>query len=284
MKGIARRGFTLIETLFAIGGFVLAGLLTFALFKYGMTAHQRGVLGTDVQRSTREFVNRLSSDLQSSMALQLPALVSVAAVQSPVLCPSTLNPTNVNDIAFIVPALQKVEDLDLTSGTSYVLVRYARCTTGPLTKRAIVRRAYPYAAWYNKVKYDGSDPKKTGNAGLSCWYIDPGALDTTYGAPGNTQGLATTDTGWQEVLTCTGPDDLVSFSVSHAALVPASTIDPVYDPYHFTVKVAASRYLGSLRNAHIDLFDLGTTQDNTDNQNDRVRKDISTEVTLQHFQ
>lgn len=269
-----RRGFTLIETLFAIGGFVLAGLLTFALFKYGLNAHQRGLLGTDTQRSAREFASRLSAELQAAVAVQDPRLIqSNASMQSPVMAPNTQTDSAVNDIAFFIPAYQDVSkaNADLTQSSSYLLVRYTRPAGA---RNAVFRRTYASTDWST-----WNNSAVTFN---TCWKVT-GFPD----AP--PASAAVTDPNWKPVVSLAGPDDLVAFSLSH---VQVANNDPKFDPYHFAIRISVARYMGSLAVSHNTLNDATwlsagfppPSVTDTDAQNDRVRKDLTAEITMQHYQ
>lgn len=269
------RGFTLIESVIAAGLFVLVGLLTFAVFKYGMAAHSRGLIGTDAQKSARELMGRLTGDLQSAMALQIPTETDRTPRTSAVLIP-TVNIYSVdNDIAFTAPSSQNVTTLTPSLDTSYVLVRYARPAS---QKNKVYRRSYPYAlvSASQYVAYDS-------NSGA--WGINATAIDTQYGAPGTTPAtLAANDTGWQEVVSLGGPNDLVKFTLTHRNVntsLPANQAP--FDPNHFSISVSVVRYVQTPRTPATDI-DASVAAEAADRQNDRARKDLTTEVTLQRFQ
>lgn len=275
MKARPARGFTLIESVIAAGLFVLVGLLTFAVFKYGMAAHSRGLIGTDAQKSARELMGRLTSDMQSAMALQTPTETDRTPRTSAVLTPS-INVYSVdNDIAFTAPASQNVTTLNPSLDSGYVLVRYARPTG---QKNKVYRRSYPYglvsASQY--VAYDSTS---------GAWSINATAIDNQYGAPGtNPATLQANDTGWQEVVSLGGPNDLVKFTLTHRnpnTSLPANQAP--YDPNHFTISVSVVRYVQAPRTPATDI-DVSAASEAADRQNDRARKDLTTEITLQRFQ
>ena len=272
----ASRGFTLIEAVVAGGLFVVLGLLLFALLKYGMLAHNRGLIGTDAQKSARELINRMTSDLQGGMVLQIPVATDRPQIVSSVLDPAVNLYSVDNDLAFTAPAKQNVTSLDTSQTASYVLVRYAR---GQTAKNKIYRRCYPYTSVNNSTNaYDYNSTTQT-------WTLLTSTFDTAFGLPGNNLGLTGTDTGWQEVVSLGGAYDLVKFNVTHRnpnASLPANQAP--YDPNHYIITVSVIRYVQTPRNTTTDVPDLGTAADTTDAQNDRLRKDLTTEITLQRFQ
>lgn len=269
------RGFTLIESVIAAALFVLAGLFMFWLFKYGMAAHSRGLIGTDAQKSARELMGRLTNDLQSAMALQTPTEIDRIARTSAVLAPAINIYSVDNDFAFTAPASQNVTTLNPSLETSYVLVRYVRPTN---QKNKVYRRSYPYnlvsASQY--VAYD---------AASGAWSINATAIDKDYGAPGTTPAaLAANDTGWQEVVSLGGVNDLVKFSLAHRNPNPSLPANQApYDPNHFTISVSVVRYVQTPRTPAADI-DVSAAAEAADRLNDRARKDLTTEITLQRFQ
>lgn len=282
---VRRRGYTLIESLIAGALFLVLGLFAFLIFKYAMAAHARGLLQTEAQRGTQEIVNRMKADMQSGMLLQIPMDESQDSIQSAVLEPSSEAAQSVDDVMFTLPAVQNLGTLNPALAENYILVRYTVVNHNPNVpdsstnnrNTAVLRRAYrmDQMVTRNILKY-AQEPGVTSTR-PAWYYIDKTALDTTYGPPGQDKSVTTAnDTGWQEIAVFPGPYDRVTFTVAHA---PASnTLHASYDGNHFTITTQVARYLGTPQHP------VTTFNDPNDTQNDRIIRDLSSEVTLNRGQ
>ncbi len=315
-----RTGFTLIEIVIASALFMMLSLVMFSLFRYGLLGTSKGQMQTEAQQDCAEIVSRIKSDLQASAPFQcqLPNTDSNGnpwpVAQSAVLMPSVetpgggvIDPQHPNDgypimITPLVPAQRDPNELFFTRSSSsdigsanmnqtgsYILVRYAVYPAS--APKYVLRKTYSFntavtngwIAYDNNETYPVSGTTVLPVGGDPQWYYIvrsklPAPIDPN--DPANKP--TATETAWQPIVQLTGPNDLLTFCVSHRLINNNhANVTPSYDPFHFVITAAVDMFSGSPKQVITDLDD--PNQQLLDPQNDHVYRVLQDEITLPQF-